>query len=103
MRENTVLMVMDFARNRWVYYQDEIKAAYFSQRQIIMHPIVCYYKQDNGLLREALVFLSDDVGHDYHAVNHYHAGIKINFLCILLFYEFPQFFPSFSSYQNSPV
>ena len=32
---------------------------------------MCYYKQDNGLLREALVFLSDDVGHDYHAVNHF--------------------------------
>lgn len=53
-----ILMVMDFAQNRKVYFQDEIKSAHFAQRQITMHPIVVYRKGDNGnLVRESLVFL----------------------------------------------
>ncbi|KAJ8049262.1 hypothetical protein HOLleu_01941 [Holothuria leucospilota] len=67
-----ILMVMDFAQNRKVYFQDEIKSARFAQRQITMHPIVVYRKGDNGnLVRESLVFLSDDICHDSHAVEFY--------------------------------
>ncbi|XP_041455380.1 uncharacterized protein LOC121408110 [Lytechinus variegatus] len=69
--DNVALMVMDFARNRKVFYQDEIKAAYFTQQQVTMHPVVCYYREDGSVVRESVVFLSDDLGHDHHAVNHF--------------------------------
>lgn len=71
---NTMLMVMDFARNKTLEYQDEIKSAYYQQGQVTMHPIVVYYHQspeDGQLTRESLIFLSDDLGHDFHAVNYY--------------------------------
>lgn len=70
-----ILMVMDFAQNRKVFFQDEIKSAHFSQKQITMHPIVVYRDDTSGhLIRESLVFLSDDTGHDSHAVEFYLQG-----------------------------
>ena len=69
--ENWAMMVMDFGQNRKVFYQDEIKAAYYGQMQITMHPIVLYYRQNGTLVRDSLIFLSDDICHDYHAVQHY--------------------------------
>lgn len=74
-------MVMDFGQNRKVFYQDEIKSAYFGQSQITMHPIVVYYKGTGStLVRESLVFLSDDIAHDYHAVEHF-LNIASDHLC----------------------
>ena len=65
-----VLLVLDFAKNRTVHYQDEIKSAYFGQRQMTMHPSVVYYRSKEGkLVRESHVFISDDIKHDHHAVN----------------------------------
>lgn len=70
-----ILMVMDFAQNRKIFFQDEIKAAHFSQKQVTMHPIVVYRKDGNDhLIRESLVFLSDDTGHDSHAVEYFLQG-----------------------------
>ena len=43
--EGWALLVLDFAKNRLVHYQDEIKSAYFGQQQITMHPTVVYYCQ----------------------------------------------------------
>ena len=68
---NWGIMIMDFGQNRKVFYQDEIKSAYFGQRQITMHPIVMYYKRDNVLFRDSQIYLSDDITHDYHAVEHF--------------------------------
>jgi hypothetical protein len=39
-----ILQVMDFAKNRTVVYQDEIKSAFYTQNQISMHPVVTYYR-----------------------------------------------------------
>lgn len=41
--EDVVLQVMDFAKNREVKYQNEIKSAFCSNQQITMHPIVSFY------------------------------------------------------------
>ena len=58
-------MILDFAKNRTVHYQDEIKSAYFGQRQMTMHPSVVYYRSNKGkLVRESHVFISDDIKHD---------------------------------------
>lgn len=43
--ENWILQVMDFAKNRGINYQEEIKAAFFANSQITMHPIVNYYQK----------------------------------------------------------
>jgi hypothetical protein len=54
-----VIQVMDFAKNRGVSYQEEAKAAFFSNSQITMHPIVNYYrKRDNpGIAINPLPFV----------------------------------------------
>ena len=42
---------MDFAKNREIKYQDEIKGAFYTASQITMHPIITFYKADTGLVR----------------------------------------------------
>lgn len=62
---------MDFAKNREVIYQDEIKGAFYTASQITMHPIVTYYKSDTGLVRNSSVVISEDNEHDHYAVQHF--------------------------------
>ena len=65
---------MDFAKNRNAFYQDEIKSVHWSKKQITMHPIITYYRNpgnNDDLVKESLVFLSDDTCHDFHAVQHF--------------------------------
>ena len=69
--DDNVLQVMDFAKNREIKYQDEIKATYYTANQVTLHPIVNFYKTDLGLVRESCVIISEDSKHDYHAVHHY--------------------------------
>ena len=49
----------------------QIKGAHFVKRQITMHPVVCFYLKDGKVKRHSMVFLSDDLGHDHHAVDHF--------------------------------
>ena len=71
--QNWVLQVMDFAKNRSINYQEEVKAAFFSNSQITLHPIVNYYHVPGvqGLMKEACIIISADLIHDYHAVEYY--------------------------------
>lgn len=69
--ENWILQVMDFAKNRGINYQEEIKAAFFANSQITMHPIVNYYQKGDGLVKDVCIILSEDLCHDYHAVDFY--------------------------------
>ncbi|GFO06624.1 (S)-beta-bisabolene synthase [Plakobranchus ocellatus] len=71
LRSHEALMVMDFAENKKAAYSQEIKSAHFGKGQITIHPVVCFYLNDAGLMRHSLMFLSDDIQHDYHAVHHY--------------------------------
>lgn len=49
--EDSVLQVMDFAKNREIRYQDEIKAVFYTNNQVTIHPIVTYYRLGNGTVR----------------------------------------------------
>ena len=69
--EGWILQVMDFAKNREVTYQDEIKSVYYTQNQITMHPIVTFFNFPDGVVRESSIIISEDNTHDFHAVNHY--------------------------------
>ena len=62
---------MTLLKNREVKYQDEIKAAYYTQSQITMHPIVTYYQTEKGTVHESSIVISEDKTHDYHAVHHF--------------------------------
>lgn len=71
--QNWTLQIMDFAKNRGVFYQNEIKSAFFSPEQITMHPIVTYFQSEVGLVRDSAIIISEDCIHDYHAVRHFTA------------------------------
>ncbi|RUS72538.1 hypothetical protein EGW08_019705 [Elysia chlorotica] len=67
-----VLMGMDFAENRKAMYQSEVKSAHFAKTQMTLHPVVAFHKEADGqLIRHALMYISDDIQHDYHAVHHF--------------------------------
>ncbi|GFS13191.1 (S)-beta-bisabolene synthase [Elysia marginata] len=71
LQTNEAIMVMDFAENRKASYTVEVKSAHFGKAQITMHPIVCFYMAGDVMKRHSMVFLSDDICHDYHAVHHF--------------------------------
>ena len=63
-------MLMDFAENRQATYAQEPKSLYYSKELFTLHPVVLYWKTDRGqLVRHVLMFISDDIKHDYHAVH----------------------------------
>jgi hypothetical protein len=71
------LMVLDFAENYSCQTQYEIQSAHWCINQVTVHPIVAYYhcKHDDDdmshIAQEALVIISEDLVHDYHAVHHF--------------------------------
>ena len=68
-------MIQDFAENRKALYNMEVKSAHFGKAQVTLHPSVCFYKDDEGhLIRHVVMHMSDDIGHDYHAVHAYTEG-----------------------------
>ena len=71
--EGAVLQVMDFAKNRGIKYQNEIKAAFYTAGQVTLHPFVSYYRSegDFDIVRESDIIISEDCEHDYHAVEHF--------------------------------
>ena len=71
-------MVQDFGENRKAAYAAEIKSAHFGKHQITVHPVVCFYRSGDSVVRESLIFLSDDTGHDHHAVREFtHRSIEL--------------------------
>lgn len=68
-----LLLVMDYAENYTCHYQDEAQGAHWTPRQVTLHPIVAYYHcpEDNEIARETFVFVSSDLKHDAHAVQHF--------------------------------
>lgn len=72
--QDSILLVMDFGKNRSVRYQDEPKSVFFTARQITIHPVVMFYHSPSVqhlIVRSSLIFLTDDTTHDYHAVDHF--------------------------------
>ena len=71
LRENTVLMVLDFAQNVSLKSQFEAQSGMWHRPQITLHPIVCYYRCPQGcgsLVTDEIMLVSDDRKHDFHAV-----------------------------------
>ena len=64
-------MVQDFGENRKASYAQEIKSAHFGKTQITVHPVVCYFRSGDEVVRESHIFLSDDIKHDHGAVNEF--------------------------------
>ena len=64
-----VLAVYNFAQNYTMMNQDAIKSDHYAKKQITVHPIPCYYRQDNQLRRELIIMLSDNLTHDAYAVS----------------------------------
>ena len=66
------IMVQDFAKNREIVLQEEIKERYFSKTQVTMHPTVLYYRlKENGKIHKLVVtHLSEIMSHDAHLVHY---------------------------------
>ena len=72
--EGWLLMCMDFGENMTCMYQDEVQGAHWSRQQITLHPVVAYYRcpEDEEVTTECFMFVSPDLKHDSHAVQHFH-------------------------------
>lgn len=75
LKANQLLLIMDFAENRKSQFYDEIKSAHFDKKQITLHPVIAFYKQGSQTVRHAVDFISDDIGHDHHAVHHFTSSV----------------------------
>ena len=66
------LIVQDFAKNRDIVYQDEIKANYWVKKQVTMHPTVLFYRLTEGeeVCRLVITHLGDITNHDAHLVHY---------------------------------
>ena len=70
-----MLIIQDFADNRKALYNMEVKSAHFGKAQVTLHPSVCFYRDEAGhLIRHVIMHMSDDICHDYHAVNAFTEG-----------------------------
>ncbi|KAK7099806.1 uncharacterized protein [Littorina saxatilis] len=72
-----LLMCMDFGENMTCIYQDEAQGAHWGRQQITIHPIVATYRcpDDDETVTESFVFVSSDLKHDSHAVQHFQLSV----------------------------
>ena len=73
LKDGTVLTVNDFAENYSCFYQEEVQSAHWHYQQVSLHPTVAYYKCKlcPDTVVESLVFISNDLKHDHHAVHRF--------------------------------
>ena len=63
--QNEVLVLGDFAENYQYLIQDEIQSYHWSKEYCTLHPVVVYYRNNDGVLNHlSLCFISDDNTHD---------------------------------------
>ena len=79
-----IVSVIDFAENYSTFHQNEVQSAHWVNDQVTLFPIVAWYRcpvcpPEAPPVREYLIFLSDDIKHDYHAV-HAFQMVGYNFL-----------------------
>ena len=75
MKENEVVAVADFSENFAIQRQEEAQTSYYNRNQATMHPIVCVYKVGQKLIRDSVIFISDDPKHDAAAVATFVKGL----------------------------
>ncbi|KAI8498685.1 hypothetical protein Bbelb_238870 [Branchiostoma belcheri] len=60
-----VAIQMDFAENYKIKNNEEIQSAYWNCDMVTLHPIVVYFKNENGELQhESTCIVSDEMGHN---------------------------------------
>ena len=70
--KNHVIMVLDFGKNRPIRHIENVKCDF--PDQVTIHPIVTFYHHptiENLQVRDAKIFITDDLKHDYFAVHHF--------------------------------
>ena len=61
----SVLILLDFSENYTYRFQDEVQGYHWSHNSCSVHPVVCYYQDQSGHLKNInFCFLSDDMLHD---------------------------------------
>lgn len=68
--------VLDFAENYSCSVQGEVQSAYYSRNSVTLHPIVCIYNIDGKVIRDSVVFITDDLKHDFAAVYSFVRGLS---------------------------
>ena len=63
-----IVVVMDYAENYLVAYQNEVQSAYFDPVQITIHPMMIFYRSGELLVKHAIIGISDDHKHDASGV-----------------------------------
>lgn len=65
-------MVMDYSENYSCRYQHEVQSAFFEPTQVIIHPIMLYYKKNidgkDAMVKNAITGISDETKRDCHGV-----------------------------------
>ena len=73
LKNNMIVSVIDFAENYSTFFQDAIQSSNWINSQVTLFPMVTWYKcnicPDSPTIHEYLVFISDDMKHDYHVVH----------------------------------
>ncbi len=62
--QDTVIILLDFSMNYSCTEQDAFQSYHWSKRQVTLHTIVAYYKDNNFLKHKSFCILSDDLDHD---------------------------------------
>ena len=78
-----LVSVIDFSENYTTFFQDAVQASYWVNTQVTLFQIVVWYKYsctESPTVREYIVFISNDLKHDYNAV-HLFQTIAYGFVC----------------------
>ena len=67
---NCLLTVSDFGLNYVCAYQ-EIQGAHWVRNEATIQPVVTFYWLEGRVIRETFLFISADLTHDAHAVQHF--------------------------------
>jgi hypothetical protein len=73
--DGLLILLADFAENYRCDSQDEIQGAHWSYAQASVFPVVAYYRcptdKCEEVVKESLVFITNDLEHDASAVHHF--------------------------------
>ena len=68
LKEDEVIVLVDFAENYKFLVQDEIQGYHWNKSQCTLHPAIVYTKKDGQLQDHSICFISDDLNHDVDMV-----------------------------------
>ena len=67
-KDDEVVTAMDFSENYTCRHGRETQSYHWNQKQITIHPMMLYYKQDGELKKDGYIAITDDLKHDARAV-----------------------------------